>query len=190
MRWSDPIGRPERRYIEARYQTLPFPLVELPAPAFEISVDWPLEDAVSVRTGYLVGRRPLSIPARRGPLAAHSRAARGPVAGGWHAAPACWPPLLADRPISPRRPGMPATGRSERASRANSPEATEREKIRTRRCRRYAAAASDSNRPPVSPIRSAGCQAKHRVGRACRGPDLAEVREGPAIDQGHRILCG
>ena len=42
-----PYWPPERRYIEARYQTLPFPLVELPAPAFEISADWPLVDVIN-----------------------------------------------------------------------------------------------------------------------------------------------
>ena len=42
-----PYWPPERRFIEARYQTLPFPLTELPAPAFEISVDWVLADVIS-----------------------------------------------------------------------------------------------------------------------------------------------
>lgn len=42
-----PYWPPERRYIEARYQTLPFPLVELPAPAFEISAEWLLADVIS-----------------------------------------------------------------------------------------------------------------------------------------------
>jgi len=39
------VGRywpPERRYVEQRYRTLPFPLAELPAPAFELRSDWPL----------------------------------------------------------------------------------------------------------------------------------------------------
>jgi SAM-dependent methyltransferase len=38
---------PERRYVEDRYQTLPFPLAELPAPAFEISMEWSLADVIS-----------------------------------------------------------------------------------------------------------------------------------------------
>jgi SAM-dependent methyltransferase len=33
---------PERRHVEARYATLPFPYAELPAPAFELRCDWTL----------------------------------------------------------------------------------------------------------------------------------------------------
>jgi SAM-dependent methyltransferase len=42
-----PYWPPERCYVEARYQTLPFPLAELPAPAFEIAMEWPLTDLIS-----------------------------------------------------------------------------------------------------------------------------------------------
>jgi hypothetical protein len=42
-------NRTERRYVEARYEMLPFPLLELPAPDFEIAADWSLPDVV----GYL-----------------------------------------------------------------------------------------------------------------------------------------
>jgi SAM-dependent methyltransferase len=46
------VGRywpPERRYVEQGYRTLPFPLEELPAPAFRLVTDWPLARMV----GYL-----------------------------------------------------------------------------------------------------------------------------------------
>ncbi len=46
------VGRywpPERRYVEAGYRTLPFPLEELAAPPFEIVTDWSLGQAM----GYL-----------------------------------------------------------------------------------------------------------------------------------------
>jgi SAM-dependent methyltransferase len=44
--YSGVVGRywpAERRHVEAGYRTLPFPLAELPAPAFELATDWPLE---------------------------------------------------------------------------------------------------------------------------------------------------
>lgn len=37
----------ERRHVEAGYRTLPFPLTELHAPAFELSGDWSLERVVA-----------------------------------------------------------------------------------------------------------------------------------------------
>jgi SAM-dependent methyltransferase len=42
-----PYWPPERRYIEERYQTLPFPLHESPAPDFEIASDWSLPGVIS-----------------------------------------------------------------------------------------------------------------------------------------------
>jgi SAM-dependent methyltransferase len=50
--YTEVVGRywpPERRHVEAGYRTLPFPLAELPAPAFELATDWPLEHVI----GYL-----------------------------------------------------------------------------------------------------------------------------------------
>ena len=47
--YTEVVGRywpPERRYVEAGYRTLPFPLEELPAPAFELVTDWPVERAI------------------------------------------------------------------------------------------------------------------------------------------------
>ena len=43
------VGRywpPERRHVEEGYRTLPFPLEELPAPAFELATDWSLAQVV------------------------------------------------------------------------------------------------------------------------------------------------
>ena len=37
----------ERRYIAQGYRTLPFPLEELPAPAFELDADWSLDQVLS-----------------------------------------------------------------------------------------------------------------------------------------------
>ncbi len=42
-----PYWPPERRFVEARYQTLPFPLAESPAPPFEIALEWSLADVIS-----------------------------------------------------------------------------------------------------------------------------------------------
>ena len=47
--YVDVIGRfwpPERRYIEAGYRDLPFPLAEEPAPAFTLATEWDLEQAL------------------------------------------------------------------------------------------------------------------------------------------------
>ena len=37
---------PERRYVEAGYRNLPFPLAEEPAPAFTLATEWDLEQAL------------------------------------------------------------------------------------------------------------------------------------------------
>ena len=37
---------PERRHVDDGYRSLPFPFEELDAPAFEIRLDWRLEDLV------------------------------------------------------------------------------------------------------------------------------------------------
>lgn len=42
-----PYWPPERRYVEARYRTLPFPLAESPAPSFEITLEWARADVIS-----------------------------------------------------------------------------------------------------------------------------------------------
>jgi SAM-dependent methyltransferase len=42
-----PYWPPERRYIEAQYRTLPFPLTESPAPPFEMAVQWSLADVIN-----------------------------------------------------------------------------------------------------------------------------------------------
>jgi SAM-dependent methyltransferase len=50
--YTGPIGRywpAERGYVEAGYQTLPFPWDEIPAPAFVLETEWALEQL----TGYL-----------------------------------------------------------------------------------------------------------------------------------------
>lgn len=50
--YGDVIGRywpPERRYVEERYQTLPFPWREIPAPPFLLDCEWDLDQVM----GYL-----------------------------------------------------------------------------------------------------------------------------------------
>jgi SAM-dependent methyltransferase len=42
-----PYWPPERRYIEAGYRTLPFPLAELPAPQVAFASDWTLQQVIS-----------------------------------------------------------------------------------------------------------------------------------------------
>jgi SAM-dependent methyltransferase len=47
--YVDVVGRfwpPERRYVEARYRNLPFPLDEEPAPAFTLVTEWDLDQAL------------------------------------------------------------------------------------------------------------------------------------------------
>jgi len=44
-----PCWPPERRYIDEKYQTVPFPMVELPAPEFTMKEEWDLNDFI----GYL-----------------------------------------------------------------------------------------------------------------------------------------
>lgn len=51
--YRDVVGRywpAERRYVEECYRTLPFPLAELTAPAFELVTDWSLGDVISYVT--------------------------------------------------------------------------------------------------------------------------------------------
>ena len=48
--YSDVVGRywpPERQLVEQHYRTLPFPLEELPAPAFRLDTDWSLAQLLS-----------------------------------------------------------------------------------------------------------------------------------------------
>ena len=58
--YRDRIGvywPPERRYVDDHYRSLPFPLEELPAPEFELNVDWPFEALMSyIGTWSAVGR--------------------------------------------------------------------------------------------------------------------------------------
>ena len=58
--YADVVGRywpPERRFVEAGYRNLPFPLEELPAPRFALLADWPLERMLGyVGTWSAVGR--------------------------------------------------------------------------------------------------------------------------------------
>lgn len=42
-----PYWPPERRHVEAGYRTLPFPVTELAAPAFQLATDWTLERVIS-----------------------------------------------------------------------------------------------------------------------------------------------
>lgn len=44
-----PFWPPERRYVDERYATIPFPFPEIPAPAFAMEADWELEQLL----GYL-----------------------------------------------------------------------------------------------------------------------------------------
>lgn len=44
-----PYWAPERRYLNERYQTVPFPFAEVPAPAFSMEKTWTLDDLL----GYL-----------------------------------------------------------------------------------------------------------------------------------------
>ncbi len=44
-----PFWPPERRYIDEKYETLPFPFVELPVPEMRMKVEWDLNEF----TGYL-----------------------------------------------------------------------------------------------------------------------------------------
>lgn len=45
-----PYWPPERRYIDEKYQTVPFPFVEIPAPEFYIKHEWDLNELI----GYLL----------------------------------------------------------------------------------------------------------------------------------------
>ncbi len=48
--YRGPVGSywpPERRHVDAHYRSLPFPFDELPAPGFELKVDWPLAAVVN-----------------------------------------------------------------------------------------------------------------------------------------------
>lgn len=45
----DPYWPPERKLVEARYETIPFPFDLIPAPAFEMEAEWTLDDVI----GYL-----------------------------------------------------------------------------------------------------------------------------------------
>lgn len=50
--YSDVVGPywpPDRRHIESGYQSLPFPFAEMPAPTFDMTARWTLDDLV----GYL-----------------------------------------------------------------------------------------------------------------------------------------
>ncbi|HXQ30993.1 MAG TPA: class I SAM-dependent methyltransferase [Steroidobacteraceae bacterium] len=52
-----PYWPAERRYVEEGYRTLPFPFEELPAPAFELAMDWSLGELLgSVATWSAVDR--------------------------------------------------------------------------------------------------------------------------------------
>ncbi len=44
-----PYWPPERRYIDEKYRTVPFPFAEIPAPEFQMQAEWDLNDF----TGYL-----------------------------------------------------------------------------------------------------------------------------------------
>lgn len=44
-----PHWPPERKWVDERYQSIPFPFEEIPAPAFEMRAEWTLDDL----TGYL-----------------------------------------------------------------------------------------------------------------------------------------
>jgi len=58
--YTDRVGAywpPERRHVDERYLSLPFPLAELSAPSFELKVDWSREALLSyVATWSAVGR--------------------------------------------------------------------------------------------------------------------------------------
>lgn len=45
-----PYWPPERRYIDEKYRTIPFPFVELPAPEFHMKAEWDMNDLI----GYLL----------------------------------------------------------------------------------------------------------------------------------------
>ena len=52
-----PYWPPERRYVDDHYRSLPFPLEELPAPEFELTVRWPFEGLLRyIGTWSAVGR--------------------------------------------------------------------------------------------------------------------------------------
>lgn len=72
-----PYWPPERRYVEQGYRTLPFPLHEEPAPAFEHTTDWDLERLMGYLATWSAAQRCRDrtgtdpLPALRARLAAH-----------------------------------------------------------------------------------------------------------------------
>jgi SAM-dependent methyltransferase len=91
--YRDVVGRywpAERRYVEQRYATIPFPLAELPAPQLELVTDWSLPDVMRYLATWSAvdryresrGRDPLpALAARLEPLwpAAETRRLRWPI---------------------------------------------------------------------------------------------------------------
>jgi hypothetical protein len=92
---------PERRHVEARYATLPFPYDELATPAFELRCDWTLAQ-------YLAYLRSWSACQRR--LAAEGVDAVGLLADAFAEA---WGPAATVRPV--RWPLALRVGRPRRA---------------------------------------------------------------------------
>jgi len=55
-----PYWPPDRRHIESRYQSLPFPLAEIEVPAFMITADWSLERLLGYLDSWSATRRYLA----------------------------------------------------------------------------------------------------------------------------------
>ena len=75
--YVDVIGRfwpPERRYVEAGYRDLPFPLAEEPAPAFTLATEWDLEQALGYFGSWSAVQRYRDSTGTRSPAGAASRA--------------------------------------------------------------------------------------------------------------------
>ena len=48
---------PERRYIDEKYQTIPFPLFEMPAPEYQMKAEWDLNDFMGYLNTWSATRR-------------------------------------------------------------------------------------------------------------------------------------
>ncbi|HET6567281.1 MAG TPA: class I SAM-dependent methyltransferase [Rhodothermales bacterium] len=58
--YRDVVGAywPERfRYVDEKYETLPFPFAEIPAPKFEISAEWTLDQVAGFLASWSASRR-------------------------------------------------------------------------------------------------------------------------------------
>ena len=58
--YTNIVGRywpPERRYIDEKYRTIPFPFVEMPAPEYQMNAQWDLKDFMGYLSTWSASRR-------------------------------------------------------------------------------------------------------------------------------------